>query len=346
MFSSNNMYHYLFAFSIIIASSFLANRWKDTMDTNDEYELIKKYLLNDTPLYGFNKPKIWIHTKYEINARKWKSFGSRNTLDLNQNYIHATIKTIINHCGDDFNVCLIDDDTFSKLIPSWDVDLATVAEPMKTHLREIGLLQLVYFYGGMVVPNSFVCFKNLIDLYNTGVSNRTPFICENINHHYNQFRTTRNRLFMPDMYFFGANKHCPVIKSTIEYLKRRNNTPHFSSTAEFLGDTNEYWSQLVDTHKAQLIGGEMIGVKTRKGKQILIDDIMGEDYLELDADAYGIVIPHDDVLRRTKYQWFAVMSVDDILASNIVIAKYLKASIVDSTDEYVREHKRPNVVTI
>ena len=39
--------------------------------------MIKLYLLNDSPLYGQNKPKIWIHSKYELNARKWRDFQSR-----------------------------------------------------------------------------------------------------------------------------------------------------------------------------------------------------------------------------------------------------------------------------
>ena len=88
------------------------NQFKTDYFDTDDYKLIEQYLLNDSPLYGYNRPKIWIHSKYELNARKWKDFQSRNSTDLNQPYIHATIKTIINHCGNDFNVCLIDDESF------------------------------------------------------------------------------------------------------------------------------------------------------------------------------------------------------------------------------------------
>lgn len=125
--------------------------------------MIKNYLLNESPLYGYNRPKLWIHSKYEINSRKWKDFYSRNTTDLNQDYIHLTIKTIINHCGEDFNICLIDDDSFGKLLPNWDVDLMNMAEPRKSNYRAMGMAQLIYVYGGMTLPNSFVCLKNLKD---------------------------------------------------------------------------------------------------------------------------------------------------------------------------------------
>ena len=170
MINSKNMYHYAFVLGLVMIASFFGNKFKQAFEPNDEYDLIKKYLLNESPLYGFNKPKIWVHSKNEINARKWKSFYSRNTTDLNQPYKHLTIMSIINHCGSDFNVCLIDDETFSKLIPTWDIQLSTIAEPMRSHLRELGMLQLVYFYGGMVVPNSFLCLKNLIGLYNDGIN--------------------------------------------------------------------------------------------------------------------------------------------------------------------------------
>ena len=63
------MNHYLIALAIIGVASYFGNQLKDRLDTKekDEYEMIKKYLLNDSPLYGFNKPKIWIHSKYEVN---------------------------------------------------------------------------------------------------------------------------------------------------------------------------------------------------------------------------------------------------------------------------------------
>ena len=145
MFSSNQITQYLMLFGVIIVAGYFGNSFNQKFQNKDEYDLIKQYLLNESPLYGFNRPKLWIHSKYEVNARKWKDFYSRNTTDLNQPYIHLTIKTIINHCGNDFNICLIDDDTFSKLIPTWDIDLSNIAEPKKSQYRELGMMQLIYY---------------------------------------------------------------------------------------------------------------------------------------------------------------------------------------------------------
>lgn len=346
MFTSNNIYHYLFAFSIIVVASYMANSVKNSFQDNDEYDLIKKYLLNDSPLYGFNKPKIWIHTKYEVNSRKWKSFYSRNTTDLNQPYIHLTIKTIINHCGNDFNICLIDDETFSKLIPSWDIDLNTVAEPMKSHIRQIGLLKLVYYYGGMVVPNSFLCIKNLKDLYNEGISNNNAFVCENVNNNVNLMKHKNKLLFSPDLFFFGASKNNSTIKELIEYLKQKNQSSHFSSEFDFIGDSSDWCHTAILNGKMNLIDGQLIGIKTKKRTPILIDDLMEEDYLDLTPNVYGIYIPEDKIIQRTRYQWFSVMNGEQLLQSNIIIAKYLKVSVVDSSNEYYKSTEIPSVVSI
>lgn len=343
MFDTKNTYHYLFAFGLILVASYFGNNFKTYFDSkNDEYDMIRKYLLNESPLYGFNRPKLWIHSKYEMNARKWKSFQSRTSTDLNQPYLHLTIKTIINHCGDDFNVCLIDDETFSHLIPSWDVNVSVLAEPMKSHYRELGMAQLLYIYGGLVVPNSFICTKNLKELYNSALSSNQPFVCENINHSVNLQKQKQKMLFTPSGFFMGASKNNETIRSLIDYLKTRNLRPHFSSEIEFMGESAQWYIEMINKQEITLVGGEMIGVKTNKRKPILLDDLMGEEYLDLSPNAVGIYIPADELLIRTKYQWFCVLQGEDVLKTTAIISKYLMASIVDTNDEY--QAKKPGEI--
>jgi hypothetical protein len=326
MFESKYVYKYLGAIAVLGFASYYGNRIKQGMSNKDENdELIRKYLLNESPLYGMNRPKLWIHSKYEINAR----FQGRNSTDLNQPYLHQTIKTIINHCGNDFNVCLIDDETFSKLIPDWDVNLSSLSEPFRTYFREVGMLQLLYIYGGVVVANSFICMKNLLPMY-ASTSESHPVFVEEIN------RTTQGNSagFVPGMQMMSARKACPVIRELIETLQKRNKSNHFSSESKFVGNTAKILREKIDANKASLVDGRMIGIKTVKGKQILLDDLMSEDFLDLDPAAYGIQIPADEVLIRSKYQWLAYLSTEELMKTKIILAKYLKASIVDSTNEY------------
>jgi hypothetical protein len=344
------MSHYLVALVLIGLATYFGNQIKERLDTTekDEYEMIKKYLLNDSPLYGYNKPKIWIHSKYEVNSRKWKDFQSRNTTDLNQPYIHLTIKSIINHCGDDFHICLIDDETFSKLIPSWDIDLKTVAEPFRNQYRQLGLCELIYYYGGTVIPNTFLCMKNLKPLYEYGIQGGNPFVCENINRTMNVLANSKGgkMLFVPDISFMGAKKNDPVLLEMVKYLKHRSQNPHSTNEYEFLGDTSQLAISFVQKQQMNLIGGEQIGVKNRKRKPILLEDLMEEEYLDLDPNCYGIYIPGDEILRRTKYQWFSVMEVSQLLTTNMAITKYIQASMMDTIDEYSKTSEIKSVISI
>ena len=346
MFSSKNISTYAITISVILAASYIATKFNQSFQNNDEYDIIKKYLLNDSPLYGFNRPKIWIHSKYEINARKWKDFYSRNTTDLNQPYLHLTIKTIINHCGEDFNICLIDDESFSKLIPSWDIDLSKIAEPMKSQFRQMGMAQLVYYYGGMVLPNSFLCLKNLKSFYDNGIVNGRPFVCEQVNHTTNLKNQKFKLLFVPDLYIMGAEKNSSAILDLIEFLKARNKTTLFNGEPEFIGDTSQWCLDAIKNQKINLVGGELVGIKTQTRKTILLDNLMEEEFIDLSQHAVGIYIPSDEILRRPKYQWFAVLPSEEILKSKMIISKYLMASIIDSSDEYKKSSEIKSVVAI
>jgi len=348
MFSSKYTQYYLFAFGIIAVAGFMGLHTKQPFATNDEYTLIKKYLLNESPLYGFNKPKLWIHSKYEVNSRQWKSFQSRTSTDLNQPYLHLTIRTIINHCSNDFNICLIDDNSFARLIPSWDIDLASVAEPMKSHYREIGMMQLLYYYGGMIVPNSFLCMQNLKSLYDENTRSLSgksmPFACERLNNTVNQLKTPS--MFLPSMYFMGAKKNDEIIQELVEYLKVRNMNPHFTEEVDFNGDSSHLLNRAVKTEKMNLVDGRSIGVKNTSGKPILLDNLMEEDYLDLAIHTYGIYIPADEILKRIKYKWFAMVPSEEVFNTNAIVAKYLKASIIDSSNEFTKPKETRSVISI
>ena len=329
MFTSKNIYYILFVLTMIFISAYAGKRWKAFFEPKDEYDMIKNYLLTESPLYGFNKPKIWIHSKFEYNSRKWESFHSRSSYDLNQPYIHLTIRSIIEHCGDDFHICLIDDDTFSKLIPSWDLDLKNIAEPLKSQYREIGMAELVYYYGGLVLPNSFLCIHGCIDLYNQGTSGDKMFVCENVNHICNISSSQTNRLFVPDSFIFGAKKDNPTVKEYVEHLKKRTQTGFITEHSEFVGKSSHWFIQNIAQKKVNLINGLVVGVKDNEQQPILVDNLMEEEYLKLSGDCCGIYIPEDEILKRHKYQWFASMRAEDLLNTNMIIVKYMKKSLID-----------------
>lgn len=373
VFDNNNIPKYLVLFGIVLFASYVGKKYTNYVEGDEnknEYKLIQKYLLNDSPLYGYNKPKLWIHTKYEYNSRNWKSFQSRSSQDLNQPYIHLTIKSIVLHCADDFNICLIDDDTFSKLIPSWDINMKMIPDPLKTRYREYGMAQLLYYYGGIVVPNTFICRKNLKEMWINETRNGVPFIGEYKNQCVNSIaggqesafmgdlnylsggvnavldnakydlqkqshnpvlsKMRQTRVFMPNMFFMGAKRNDPVMLEMVEYLKVRDSRIPFSCENQLLGNNSQWCLTKVMEGKMVMMDGEKIGTKKMTDKKpVLLEDLFEEGFLDIHPDTYGVYIPEDEVLKRNKYQWFAVMPTEQILETRLAVTKYLIESVVN-----------------
>lgn len=341
---SKKLPYLIMAFGLVMAASYVGNRFRQNMtdrESKDDYELVKKYLLNDSAMYGKNRPKLWIHSCYEVNARKWKNFMSRNSTDLNQPYLYLTIQSIINHCGDDFHVCLVDDDSFEKLIPSWELNMNTMSEPMRSRYRDIGMLQLIYIYGGFNVPNSFLCTKPLIELYKQGISQKTPFIAEK------RMYNVSLKPFVPDIQFIGAQKEDPKIQELIQFLEM-NLGNHFQKQNEFEGLVEKWCIEQVQDQAMQIIDGKIIGIKTDIGKPILLEDLMEDDFLKVDSTMlYGIYIPKKDILKRPKFQYYAILPYEEVLESKNILAKYFKMSMVDGVDEYYKKRStKTSIISI
>lgn len=334
VFSQSNLMKYALMIGLVLTASFFSDNFKRLFgdkSSDDEYALIRKYLLNDNPLYGFNRPKLWIHTKYEYNARVWKNFGSRSSHDLNQPYIHLTVKTLINHCGKDFNICLIDDDSFQQLIPHWTTTLRAIPEPQRQFHRQLALMELINMYGGFLVPNSFVCVKNLFPMYkDTLHTQNRPFILEQVNPYVSRSKQT----FVPNPAFLGANKRDPFVKSLCEYLKEVCNRPMLGSDQlDFSGLISQWCTESIRQGNMTLLDGIYVGAKTSHGRTIVLEDLMQQKELEVPDDLlYGVVLPADALLTRPKYQWFASLPVEEVFKVNCVATQLLLRGILDEAD--------------
>jgi len=342
---------YIGRYAIILAvlgiATLFGNQIKKKFANSEEedYEMVKMYLLNDSPLYGNNKPKLWIHSKYEVNARRWRDFHSRNTRDLNQPYLGITIESIIQHCGDDFHILLIDDNTFEKLVPGWELNMNQMCEPLKSQYRQIGLAKLVYHFGGMVVPNSFLCTSNMKHLFEEATESNSAFVGEKINRfcHYSNDSSAKKRLFTADPYILGANgKENKAIGKYLDYLFERSRMTHFSNEYEFVGDVQHWCMQAFLSGEMNIIDGELIGIKTRRTKKpVLLEHLLEEADLDLSQHNCGIYLPADELLSRTKYQWFAVLSAEEIARSRLAIAKHMRRAI-HSLDKHSDKHQCEN----
>ena len=122
----NNYYYVLFIviflFINIYYHKLLNNENNSEMKKHIDY--VNKYLINNDNLEN-SKPLLWIYVENNNsvipskNQRRWLNFGSRNTNDLNMPFQNLTINSIINNCKNDFNIIIVDDNSFKNIIPNW-----------------------------------------------------------------------------------------------------------------------------------------------------------------------------------------------------------------------------------
>ena len=318
--------NYIFSLAALLIVGILYDKYKSKLKSNediDQYDIVKKFLLNDSPLgYNNNKPILWVHMVYDINSRWWPSFASRNTDCLNQPYQYLTIKSIIDKCGEDFNVCLIDDDTFGKILPKWTIDMRVVADPIRSKLRELAISKLLYTYGGFSIPSSFLCFKSLKPAYDTYSNNGDKmFVGELID----RKSTSQQMNFFPNTKFMGCYKECLMMKEYSMYLETLISND-YTNESDFLGSYGRWCYDKINHGKMNMLTAYELGAKDYKGNQITIEMLISNTFVELDSTAIGLYIPADEILRRTAFQWFARLSAKQALDSDTMIGKYLLIS--------------------
>uniref|UniRef100_A0A6C0IRU9 Uncharacterized protein n=1 Tax=viral metagenome TaxID=1070528 RepID=A0A6C0IRU9_9ZZZZ len=298
----------------------------------DDYNEIKKYLLTESSLAKSKKPILWIHIPYEYNSRDWLSFGSRSSFELNQPYLYLTAKSIIKTCDESFTICFIDDKSFAKLIPNWKINMGQLADPTKTYIRQMAITKLLYNYGGLNVPISFLAFRDLIELYERGTNNDKMFVCEN----YDTNITSTNKLFYPSMNFMGAKKNNHQVKQLIDFMEKKI-SEDYTNELEFKGDFDRWVSKRVHQNKVTLISGTDVGTKTLNEEPVTIETLLGQDYVQFYGKMYGIWIPDKEILRRRYYEWFARMSPEQIFQSNFILAKYIVLALAPDSHNGVVE---------
>ena len=322
-----NFFNLFLSILLLIAIGYIYKKFKLNVDSNiqkEELNIIKKYLLNDDidntieKLSAIKKPIIWLHIDYVKNSRHWESFGSRNSNELNQDYLYLTIKSIINKCSDYFHIIIIDDDSFCKLLENNTIDLNIVSDPIKSNLRTLNIMKLLYAYGGLYIESSFILFKSLDKIYENVINNNKMVTAE--------FKNTSSNShimhFMPSTKFIGCVKECKKMKEFMNHLEILYSSD-YSNSATIEDLVNKWLLINSQNNEIDLIDGQYIGTKNINNKLINLEDIMCSTFLELNNKCYGLYVPSDELLKRNKYNWFCKLNSKEVLEANTNLSKYL-----------------------
>lgn len=274
--------------------------------------IIEKYIFNKNKEFD-DKPFIWIHIDYDINAREWLDFGSRNSRNLNRPYIKICLQQMIKTNGNEFNIVIIDDTSFKDLIPRWEIDLVNTPEPLRTHIRNLSLMKLLYHYGGILTPVSFFPTKKLINVFNT----IDAFIFESLQN----YRDIVN--YHPNINFMGGKKMNSTVKKIMVYLEGLHRDDYYSIFG-FYKLMSEYIKTIVDKKEINLLDGSMIGIKTSKNEGIHINHLVEDSDVQLAPNALGLYIPQLDLEERPRYNWITYLSHDDLIDSKTFMGRTFK----------------------
>lgn len=302
-------------------------RSDEERDNNYYNQMIKQYLFDEN-LGIDDRPCLWIHIHSdsanipEFNSRHWLSFGSRNTNLLNMPYQYLTVNSIIEKNKNDFNILIINDESFEKLIPEWTINLYQIPIPLRIRVRELALSTLLFIHGGLLVPSSFICEKPLLPIYNMFTINNKLFVAAFRN---NVFNNNLINNAIPKTEFMGCRPKCEELRDLINFCQV-NQSKDFTSESEFKGVISEWLQKAIDIDRINLVDGRMIGTLKNNKKEVWVEELVSSSYIDLFEQRLGTYIPWDDLLNRSNLGWFSRMSPEQVLHSDTMIGKIIIAN--------------------
>ena len=297
----------------------------ETDERKDNLNLINKYLItqnkNIEKLTNNNRPKIWIMLNNTINSQKWETYGSRNTTNMNKEYINLCLSSIINKCGRDFDIMLLDIDSFSILLNDWNIDLNKLSDQLRKHFILLGLIKVLRQYGGIILEPNVIMFKSLMPIYKKIIQTHKPVVGE----FKNKSLDYSTKQLMPTTMFMGSNKNNALMKD-LENKIISLVSQDYTNELNLKNLINEWLYDKIKFNKFDYINGKYIGTKDINDRIINLEELMSDKYLELDSKAFFLYIPDEDLCKRNNYNWFIYLNKKEIIESRTNIGKYLMIS--------------------
>lgn len=303
-------------------------KWQLT-DDQTTLRAIQQFLNRDRgSLEASTLPILWIHIPYEYNARQWESFGSRSSMELNQPYLFLTVRSILQRCQDDFTICIVDDRSFAKLLPAWEIDLAKVADPLLTKLRQLGMMKLLRHFGGMLCPLSFVCMRNLRPLHDAQLRQQKEFfVCETVN----RGITSCERPFAPSLEMCGAPKGSALVEELCQFLEHL--TSRDATDASVFLDQASQWC-LEHASRLSVVSGHAVGTQSLHDDPVLPEHWMARTPIALHRDLYGAWIPHRALAERPAFRWITCLSEAEVLKTDTFLGNCLLLALSSETHPF------------
>lgn len=306
---------FVYVFIVVLFSVLMYKYYKKKYDTNviefkKENVDIDVYFFSEIYLKKSKNRKLWIHLPFEKNSREWESFGSRTSHKLNLAYMTLCIKSIIDWCGQSYDIIIYDDTNIPVLLPETKVDLMKLSGSLLDKYRELCKLQILHMYGGVMVPPSIFLRKNIKEIDNPTMW----YVCET----YNDDNVSYSNL-THSTELMGSNAENVELN---KYIQVYANELKKDFVENYNFDMN-YFKQ----NNIPYIDGKLIGTKTRYNDKITIEDLMSNKKIILDKQHIGLYIPHEQLMKRRLYNWYCKLSEEEVLKCQVFISYYMLSTM-------------------
>tara|TARA_B100000424_G_C22932700_1_gene496124 strand:+ start:49 stop:942 length:894 start_codon:yes stop_codon:yes gene_type:complete len=264
---------------------------------SDERYLISKFLYNET--YSDGKPYLWMLVPLDENSRGWESFNERKNCKLNIPFVELCMRSIVRKNKNLFNVCVVTDDDLVDIIPNWNYKMSELSSPVKERVRRLAQLKLLYYYGGLVVPPSFLCSKPLRSLY--ARSEASPF---------HVYCSSTDSIICSKKRNYELSQH---MQNMEVYVKDMSNETDFLQIVK--DSASKYMCEL---------DNKEFGLKTKDGEKIHISELLGQSKIKFTDLIYGIYFPYKEILQSTKWGWFAKLTEAELNEDSLYISKFFR----------------------
>ena len=291
-------------------------------------DILERYRFRNTKL-NTTKPNLWIH----LTVNKDLPFPGVSSLagaQINEPFSFKNVPalervcagSVIDHNKNDFNIVLVTDSDLPLLLPGWNVNLAAIPEAARCVVRQVAMLRLVYYYGGLVCPSTFAAtgpFSKVLassSLSSTSVITafEVPQTGANVG------PAAQHASLVPSSKFLYARELNPSIRKIIDSLSVRTGTD--AQVAAFKDLAADVMLELEQEKKVKVVSGQAIGTADADGQTITVaQSINGFDR---GAGSIGILIP-PRVFEVREYGWLTHEEPIKIVHGSTWLARQLRA---------------------
>lgn len=302
----------LIGFFVLLNYNYYQNKKRNKIRRlKDETIDIDYFFYSSEKLTNCKKRKIWIHIPHEKNARNWTDGSERTSTDLNQPYMLLCIKSIIDHCSQNYDIIIFNDTNMCDILSDMDIDLGKLSGALLDKYREICLLEILYRHGGVIVPPSLFLNSSL-----HLIDNRDTW-------YVSEFKNDKNISHMntlPSIKLTGSNEKNKELKNYIDYLNK-------ILVQDFGESSLAYNQNYFKVNAIPTLCGKLIGTVNTFGDTISLDDLMSDKKIKLCKTNIGLYIPSNELLHRKIYQWFCYLNEEQVLKANVFISEYMRENL-------------------